>query len=260
MGSISKVEHFYAVSPEPEKLFQFLQEDLQLPAVWPFQDYGGFASGGLSLGNVVFEVVRFENMASDSIATFSGIAFEPYGDAQSAATWLKEQGILHSEPQRFPESGDPIIWENVELPAFIPDNATVFICDYKEREQVQQRRASASQVLSQRGGGPLGITSVDYLVVGSADEKTSIESWSRLVGSERVDKNVIRFDEGPNIRLVPSEQDGFLEIVISVTSLESAASYLQSSNLIGSKEESSVSIASENLQGLNIFFVEKGDD
>jgi hypothetical protein len=259
MNPILKIEHFYALSPAPQELFNFLHEDFQLPIVWPFQDYGNFASGGLSLGNVVFEVVRLENLESVSTAAFRGMAFEPYGDAQSAATWLKEQKILHSEPQRFPESGNPILWENIFLPTLISDNEAVFICDYKQREQVRQGRASASQILSQRGGGPLGVTGVEKLVVGSVDFKKSIDSWSLLVGSDRVHADVLRFQEGPNIGIVPSEQDSFLKIVIYVASLKSAANYLQSRNLIELYEESSVSIAPSILQGLNLLFVEMDD-
>ena len=55
---IRKVDHFYAVSPEPRELFEFLNTELQLPEIWPFSDYGSFASGGLSLGNVVFVGAR----------------------------------------------------------------------------------------------------------------------------------------------------------------------------------------------------------
>lgn len=259
MNPISNVDHFFAVSSEPEKLFHFLKEDLQLPVAWPFQDFGTFASGAVSFGNVVFEIIRFGNTVSASLATFQGIAFEPCGDAQSAAAWLEEKGISHIEPQRFPESGDTIFWENVSLPALIPSNVTVFICDYKQREQVRQGHASAAQELSQRTGGPLGITGVDYLIVGSVDVKTSIDSWSMLVGFERVDADILHFDKGPDIHLVSSEHEGFLGIVVSVASLESAASFLQSSNLIGFKEESSVSIAPANLQGLHLLFVEKSD-
>jgi hypothetical protein len=258
MCPISNIDHFFAISPEPEKLFHFLQEDLKLPVVWAFQDYGDFASGGLSLGNVVFEVARFGNPASVSTAVFWGIAFEPYDDAQSVTNWLKEKKIPYSGPQRFPTSGDAIFWENVSLSALMPDNASIFICDYKQREQVRQGRASATQILSQHEGGPLGIKGVDYLVLGSADVKESINSWSSLIGPERVDAEMLRFIEGPDIRIISSEHEGFLAIALSVASLEGAASYLKSHNLIGSEESSSVSIAPAKLQGLHISLVEKG--
>ena len=46
---LTKVEHFYLVSDESERLFQLFKDEFKLSVVWPFNSYGDFASGGLSL-------------------------------------------------------------------------------------------------------------------------------------------------------------------------------------------------------------------
>ena len=83
---IAKVDHFYAQSPRAQQLHEFLHGELLLPEVWPFSDYGTFSSGGLSLGNVVFEVIRRAGVddSQSEGASFQGIAFEPMGSASSA--------------------------------------------------------------------------------------------------------------------------------------------------------------------------------
>ena len=46
ISPIAKVEHFYAQSSHPQKLYQFLSREFLLPEVWAYADYGTFASGG----------------------------------------------------------------------------------------------------------------------------------------------------------------------------------------------------------------------
>jgi hypothetical protein len=57
MPLVTKVEHFYLVSDQSEKLYNVFRDELHLATVWPFDDHGGFASGGLTLGNVAMEFV-----------------------------------------------------------------------------------------------------------------------------------------------------------------------------------------------------------
>lgn len=58
-------------------------EQLELPQVWAYQSWGEFASGGVSLGNVAFELVWRQvpagEMLSTAFAGIAGIAFEPAG-------------------------------------------------------------------------------------------------------------------------------------------------------------------------------------
>ena len=56
-AQVTKIEHFFASSPKPEKLFQFFSKELELPVLWDYQSWGDFASGGVTLGNVAFELV-----------------------------------------------------------------------------------------------------------------------------------------------------------------------------------------------------------
>ena len=63
------VDHFFAFSSEPETLFKFFRDTLGLPQVWDFKNFGDFASGGVWMGNVEFEVVTWKTacLASQKI-------------------------------------------------------------------------------------------------------------------------------------------------------------------------------------------------
>jgi hypothetical protein len=65
-----------------DALLGFLKRDLGLPEAWPDQDYGSFATGAVSLGNVSFEVVRFGPADGSDPVRFAGIALEPEGDTR----------------------------------------------------------------------------------------------------------------------------------------------------------------------------------
>ena len=132
---ITKVEHFFLVSNDTERLFRFFKNEFQLPLLWPFQSYGDFASGGLSLGNVVMEFLSVKGSnGAEAGAEFKGIAFEPVADSDGAVVELNNRSIPHSEPQpyKFTQDGQERVgWVTIKLEGLPPSNANIFICDYK---------------------------------------------------------------------------------------------------------------------------------
>ena len=96
---VAKVEHFFASAPDAEKLFLFFRDTLQLPQVWAYQTWGELASGGVSLGNVAFELVWWQVPAGETLSTaFAGIAFEPVGPTDAAVAELDRRAITLAEP------------------------------------------------------------------------------------------------------------------------------------------------------------------
>jgi hypothetical protein len=92
------VDHFFATSSEPEVLPNFFRDTLELPQVWAFKDFGDFASGGVWMGNVEFEVVTWKPPPGEKLSTeFKGIAFEPAGYTDSLVQELDRRGIKHGK-------------------------------------------------------------------------------------------------------------------------------------------------------------------
>src|SRR5688572_2696664 len=133
-----QVDHFFAVSADAERLFLLFRDDLQLPEAWPFRDYGGFASGAVTLGNTVMEFVAKEDAGPG--AEFKAIAFEPVGDAAAAMAELDARGIRHGKevPHTYTHEGRTVVgWSTVELDD-VPPAGSAFVCDYKARARVAE--------------------------------------------------------------------------------------------------------------------------
>ncbi len=259
---IAKVEHFYALSSRAQELYQFLRRDLLLPEVWPFSDYGSITCGGVSLGNAVLEIVWFAG-ADDSgseKASFQGIAFEPVGTAESTLAWLDKRSLGHSAPNSFKVMIDGsqrvlAVRFGLDVP---PNDASIFVCDYKSRDSVREGREIASRELLRSGGGPLGIRALREIVITLADLKQGTDSWAGFLGRERlVSTGVFTFSEGPAVRLVQSPQEGIHEIVLEVAALAETKTYLESKGLLGSIGDGYLTIATPAVQGLRVVLTEK---
>lgn len=96
---LARVDHFFATSPQAEAHFNFLRDTLGLAVAWPYKRYGTFASGGLSIGNTVLELVTWAVGEGEILPTeWKSLAFEFVGDTKAAVAELEHRGISHSAP------------------------------------------------------------------------------------------------------------------------------------------------------------------
>jgi len=253
---IRRVDHFYAVAADAPALFAFLVEELDLPEVWPFQDREHYATGGVSLGNVIFEVLRadFEDMDE---TRFRAVAFEPSGDAAAAAAWLAKHGIERTEPRLYAPAGAEVHFELVHLPSMQPEEARFFVCDYKQRTVVREEELDAAEELEEKGGGLLGIVGVRELTMVTTESEAALASWVGLVGHERVEDGLVRFDTGPAIRLRSGDEPGFRSIVIEVSSLDRARRWLDERGLSAENADGTLVFSPPKLQGLRFVLTEQ---
>lgn len=259
---VVRVDHFYLVSADSERLFQFFRDEFKLPVVWPFKSYGDFGSGGLSLGNVVFEFVTEKGEPGGAAKTeLKGIAFEPDGDADAAVSELDARQIRHAAPEayKFTQDGQERIgWVTIELKAVPPANASIFICDYKERGRTAAGRSKAAGELAKSRGGALGVASLREIVVGVRSIEEASRAWRRLIdSSDQESKAVFAFGSGPKIRLEPAEAEGIQGIVIGVRSIARAREFLTQRHMLGEASEGRVEIAPAAVGGLRITLVEE---
>jgi catechol 2,3-dioxygenase-like lactoylglutathione lyase family enzyme len=96
---VKRIDHLNLVVPDPEALFRFLADRLELPVLWGFTRFSSFASGGVAVG-VNLEPVRYAPTRKPRAPLDSGlfaIAFEPE-PIESARAELARRGIPHSPP------------------------------------------------------------------------------------------------------------------------------------------------------------------
>jgi hypothetical protein len=254
------VDHFFAVSSDPKSLFQVFRDTFGLPVAWPFQSYGGFASGGLSVGNAVLEFATWEVPKGETLKTeWKMLAFEPAGDTEAATAELRRRGIVHSEPDvsTYRDAGgkETVGWINTGLSgAGLSD--IVFVCDYKARKNVAGMHQKGADELARAHGGPLGVRGVKAIEVGVTDLRVARLEWLKLIdhpGQEQED--VFRFGAGPAVHLVEAGFPGIRRIVLQVDSLERARTFLAQRQMLEAKTGSSTSISPAAIGGLTVTLV-----
>ena len=137
-AQISKINHFFILSPHSKELYTLFTAKFNLPVVWDFQTFGLFTSGGVTLGNVAFEFVQSR---PDQITVYHGIALEPNQTATEIVPILDSVDISHGSINIYPlliEDGKKDVgWTTISLKNMLPNLVNLFLCDYHDREFVK---------------------------------------------------------------------------------------------------------------------------
>jgi hypothetical protein len=256
-AQITRIDHFFASSPKAEKLFKLFKEELKLPVAWEYQNWGSFASGGISLGNVAFEFVSYDSIITTK---FDGIALEPRRSVEEFILILDANHISHDtiEANTYKKKDGSIGgWSNLNLPDLLPKEVGFFVCDYKQREEVRAANRKDSIELIRRKGGALGIVLLKEIIITSNDFMNSTIKLSKLPGISSNSSGLFSFSNGTSLRLKESTTSGIEKIVILVNSLIKTKEYLKSSGLLGMALNGEVFINSAAIEGLAIQFVDK---
>ncbi len=265
-----RIDHVLLKASSPQELFALASQTLELPVAWPFTDYGGFASGGVWLGDANLEVLGAGSTHGAPRARLRGLALEPAG-LESSLKSLNERGVRLGRPSPYraqDASGARVtLWTTVALPSVSNDALEVFLCEYAD-DQAPKHMASSAQ-LRERGGGPLGIVALDAVVCGATDLALARERWEQLLGpcsSESLQANAPhgpaatsvewRLAAGPTFRLVSAAADELVELVVRVESLERARRFLAARELLEELRSGELILASPVLRGARIRLVQ----
>ena len=260
---VTGVDHFFAYSTDPLPLYKFFRDTLGLPQVWDYKDFGDFASGGVWMGNVEFEVVTWKPAPGEKPPTeFRGIAFEPVGYTDSLVKELDRRSITHAKPEptmmKDKDGRDFVGWINTGIDGpggMPPSNVSIFVYDSTSKESKAARNGRSTAAMQKAQGGPLGIFAVKELVVGVVDLKAANAKWRMLMDRpEDVSGNLYRFRTGPAVRLIKAPTDGFKSIVVQVSSLRNAKEFLAQRNMLKKSNGGRVAIDPSAVGGLDITF------
>ena len=251
-------------SDEPDELFAFFSEILQLPIAWPLADRGGVVSGGVGFGNVNIEAIKFPGQNDDPAPTsLVGLALKPLSLAESLRE-LERRGIAYGAPRPFVSVGADGVrttsFTNVTLPelsdADRPGDATiqVFLSEYDPAYvDAVERRARLRDELADRRGGPLGLIRVQEIIIGTDDLSGANRTWELLVAPEPpAAMNLWRIGDGPAVRLVRAEKDMIQRLVLVVGALPIARDFLEDKGFLGVSSETELVIAPSKIEGLDI--------
>ena len=257
---VKKVDHILLKVDDvntQQRLWNFLAVTLKLPTVWPLNDYGTFASGGVFAGNVVLEIYRHsDDFSKEGYAKLYGFAFEPYNGTESCIKELDNRQISHSKPDSSGlESEDgkkETGWITFGISDVLTDETSIFVCDYKT--DVRPLIIKASQELRNIRGGPLSLERVQEILVGTTNVKSEKKRWQNLMTPYSYDENNgFLLAEGPAIRIVENTDDSLVELLLEVTSFAQARSFLEEHTLLDKESiNNMLLIKLPDIQGLRL--------
>lgn len=218
--TIKKVEHFYISSNNALNIFQILTEQFGLPVVWDYQNWGNFSSGGVTLGNVVLELIESESAQS---LTYYGIALEPSQSLKRTKLYLDSVNISHGRISK------AAAWSTMSLTNLLPDNINLFLCDYHDRDFISLDRKKAADKLVVNNGGVLGIQFLKEIVIGTKDTVEFENELAKIPGIVKKG-NDFHFSEGPNLKFIKSDTP-FFALLIKVKSMNKAKLKLETLGL-----------------------------
>ena len=219
-ASIKKVEHFYISSNNALNIFQILTEQFDLPIVWDYQNWGSFSSGGVTLGNVVIELI--ERQTPESL-TYYGIALEPDQSLKRTIPFLDAANISHGKISKAAK------WSTMSLTNLLPDDINLFLCDYHDRDFIALDRKKAIDQLVENKGGTLGIQFLKEITIGTADSLAFENGLAKIPGVVKKG-NEIHFAEGPYLKWIKSDTP-FFALVIKVKSMDKVKKELEALGL-----------------------------
>ena len=232
--SIKKVEHFYISANNASSIFQLLSEQFALPVVWDYQDWGGFSSGGITLGNVVLELI---GTAPAQNQTYYGIALEPNQSLRRTRPYLDSVNISYGS------IGKAAQWNTMSLTNLLPEDINLFLCDYHDREFIALDRKKAVDELVANNGGALGIQLLKAIVIGVEAPVEFKNELEKIPGAIRKG-NEFHFSEGPSLKLIKSDTPYFA-LIIKVKSMDKAKLELEKLGLETRITEQGVEIIDE---------------
>jgi hypothetical protein len=125
------VEHFYISSHNALRIFQIFTKKFGLAVVWDYQNWGSFPSGGITMGNVVFELI---DGGPEQSQAYYGIALESSQSLKRTVPFLDAMKISHG---RISKSSQ---WSAMALTNLLPDKVNLFLCDYNDRDFIAPER------------------------------------------------------------------------------------------------------------------------
>jgi hypothetical protein len=261
---IRQVDHILVESSDPESLFKFFSDTLQLPEAWPLTENQGFVSGGVGTGNASIRFYRPAESGSAPTrdiaeARYAGLALQPY-PLTNALRELQICKIPYDDPEPYistlPNGSSGTLWTTVSLPSFSRPGMTIFLYEYSPAFlRVEARRQQLGNRLALNNGGPLGIQSIGEIVIAAKNAKADRAAWKQLL-EKKTTSGTELLEPGPSIHLNPGSEDGISEIAFTVKSLARAKEFLDKHRLLKTANPRSIALDPSKVQGLKIRLME----
>ncbi len=213
---LNTIDHIFVRAGNAGTIYNELVDNAGLPVAWPFRSVADdLASGAVSLGNLILELVQTSNTsASLPFVPEYGVALTPAHDtmAESRACAATRGIEMGADDSVYDPSGN-LLWTRALVPQLSGSRLDTFFCDYTADQW--PLRAGSREKLETSNGGALGITGVERMTVRSARLQQTAEKW-QLMAMDREDKDM------PTVQVVSGEEEGLQGLTIRVRDVEAA--------------------------------------
>ncbi|KAJ6786360.1 hypothetical protein PWT90_05145 [Aphanocladium album] len=214
---LNTIDHIYLRAGNADEVYNELVNNAGLPIAWPFRFVAeGFASGAVSLGNLILELVQTTNDTATTGLPFVpeyGVALTPHVTMAESRACAVTRGIEMGDDDSYYDPGGNLLWTRAQVPQLSGADLDTFFCQYGA-DQWPLRAGSRDRLVAANGGA-LGITGVHAMTVKSAKLQQTTEKWE-LMSRDREDQ------EMPTVQVVHGEEEGIQGLTIRVHDAEAA--------------------------------------
>lgn len=209
---INSLDHIFLGINNAATVFDQLSNGLGLPVAWPFRSVTpGFASGAVSLGNLVLELV--DTTPYNTTEVQYGIALFPYVTITESRPEAAARGIQVGPDNQSFNADNQLIFTNAPLPQLSGPALQTFLCQYVE-DQAPLRYAGQEQ-LAATWGGKLGLLGVSTITIESTNKTKDARMWNRLLWDRSN-------EEEPLVRVVSGVEERLRALTVWVYDVEQA--------------------------------------
>ena len=183
----TQIDHIVIEAGDEEALFSLFTERLGLPIAWPMAQWGFIHEGGALVGNTNLGCNHPLDPNSDPAPTVRAVALDPAAALADVVDMVRTRGFDATTPMPsgvidVPDNEPFTPWRGGWTNVLVLDASTdpvPFLCEYDHDRQA--RRNAERARLDAAGGGPLGVTGLDAVVVHADDADHAAASWRRLL-------------------------------------------------------------------------------
>lgn len=235
------IDHVVLRLVTAEPLFMLLSDTFQLPVAWPLQRADFATYGWVHVGNTDLELwaasSNVDLPAHAQPPLIHGFALEPAQSLPESPAWMEQAGLSVKAPRAFraQDAGGQLVtnFTNAVVQDLSAPSCCIFFCEWDRHAAIYpwaeaatpaDRRAELRGKLRSREGGPLGITGLQGIRLGTPDLRAHFRHWKAIAGSQSDEPLLLTPDIA--LELVPSEHLMMESITLGVRSLEVARKFL----------------------------------
>jgi hypothetical protein len=196
--------------------------------------------------NVILGKLLGSNFWIDTMIMMSGLPGASAMANPGAGSWLTRWGVSKVM------SGNLVFLVRYAYENFVN------LPHWSEFKHHDEKRAADKEALQARQGGALGIKAVKEIVAGVKDFEGVEAVWRQFLAPvPEIAPGIWEIADGPRVHLVSSGENSIKTLVLKVSSLKRAETFLAGKGMLGALDNDCIRLAPEKIHGLDVHLVQE---